>query len=169
MQTNDHVMISVLPVSKFRQYREYIGSVCVQWGYLELCVERVLAAMRGNGNVVAYEAMIRPNVIAVETEIPKSNLIEDQKKNLAAALEAIKRLYVDRHRVIHGLWGLASDGEVHSIYFQATKKKREVVPGQRMTLEDLRDIKWKIVNVRRALETYMADGGEITLREDEEG
>jgi hypothetical protein len=159
--------LSVLPVSRFGVYREYIGSVCVQWGFLELSVERVLSELKGDGQVLAYEDMMGQNIKAIKNLLPTSKLNDAAKKALVSILDDIGTMQDDRNRIIHGLWGFTDTGEVHSVFLTTNKEKRKLIaPGREMKLEDLHAFKWKIVHARRALKPFVADGDVIEIKDD---
>jgi hypothetical protein len=146
-------------LSDKRAMREQIGAVCIHWSLLELMVERLIANLQGNRNVVTYHAPIKTRIEVLE-KLARKHLPASADK-IAAIARTIKDLTAERDRVVHGIWGIdeANAPMRMSLHLKAKKGKPRARP---METEDIRDLKLRIWQTYRQLEQF-ADRGKIMI------
>jgi hypothetical protein len=131
--------------------RQEIGAVCVHWSLLELMVERVIANLQGTPGIATYQEDLGHRRRTLKKIANKHlSLSEAQKATIRAAAGDIKILAEERHRIIHGLWGMNARGEVVSI-FPRTDKKPQARP---MDREAIRAVKLQTFRVIKQLEPF---------------
>lgn len=143
------------------QMRQAIGGVCVHWAILELSVERVISNLRGDPGVVTYQedmghALDTMKKLARESE----HLIQEQKNEIVDLAGKIKTLAQERHRVVHGLWGMDTAGQIHSLF---PRSKPHEMPGRPMTEAEVVEIKRRVWRTGKALQKFASATQSVAL------
>jgi|SRR5688572_8108041 len=146
--------------------REAIGGVCVHWALLELTVERVLSHLTGEGGVLLYESDLGKNLERLLTLTEASNSLDaTQKSEIRNLVGDVRSLRNERHRIVHGLWGKDGNGYIHSVFAAI---KRDVEPVVPITVEDIRQVKLKVIFLGKALRNYVDPADQIVIKWDKD-
>lgn len=129
--------------------REQIASVVIHWSMLELVVERVIANLEGQGGIVTFKENLPQRLTSLK-KLAKARLPSEQAIEISRISGDIKILSDERHRVVHGLWGLDANGDVVSIYHRHKRGTRD----RPMNAQHIRQIKLLIWDKIRRLRKF---------------
>ncbi len=129
--------------------RAQIGAVCIHWSLLELMVERVIANLGGSSQIVTYTEDLAHRLDTLK-KLAKAKLSANDVEDLRKIRSEISRLKEERHRIVHGLWGLDTNGNIASI-FPRTKSQKLEKP---MTTQDVRTVKLEIWQANAELKKF---------------
>src|SRR5262249_52484136 len=134
--------------------RGAIGALCVHWALLELAVERVIANLEGNPQVIAYSEDLAHRTETLKDLAKSSGLTPAQKTTLCSLASDIKQLGHDRHRYVHCLWGLDASGNLISL-FPRTKVGEQ---GEPASAAQIRQTKLKTWQLTKKLLQFVEKG-----------
>lgn len=144
-----------------RSLRNAIGGVCIHWALLELSVERVLSHLEEGSAVLRYNAQLGGNLAKLSKLVDLSSKLTDaQKQDLSNVIAKVREISEERHRVVHGLWGTDENGMLHSIFPNISRK---AVPTKPMSVEDIRQVKLRILEVGKRLRNYVDSSSEVRI------
>jgi ribosome biogenesis SPOUT family RNA methylase Rps3 len=141
-----------------RAMREQIGAVCIQWSLLELMVERVIANLQGDRNVVAFNGSVTDRIKFLE-KLARKRLPKSAEK-IAAIASTIENLSAERHRVVHGLWAIDEDNAI--VWSIVLGAKSPQPRAKQMETKAIRDLKLRIWQTYQQLEQF-ADQGKVVI------
>lgn len=103
-----------------------IGEVCVQWSILELQVERLIWHLSGvgpkEGRLITAKEDITPRLKRLK-KLAAEKLIATEAEEIRKLAGDIKEAKKDRHRVVHGLYGVDAHNAFHAINYREKAPK----------------------------------------------
>lgn len=132
--------------------RGAIGALCVHWALLELSVERVIANLKGNPGIVTYSEDLGHRTDTLKRLAKASSaLLAGESNTLCILASEIKKLCHERHRYVHGLWGLDIDGSLINIFPRA----KDGAPARPATPAAIRLVKLRAFSLHKQLLTFV--------------
>ncbi len=140
--------------------RDAIGAVCMHWGLLELMLERVVAFQTNYSTEVQFTSDFSKNLEALERRIKQEDAQPILRQVVQELVDKARELREDRHRIAHGLWHIAANGDIISFFPQL---KRKVVPERTMTIEQIHDIKRAIFDLSMRFRQFAEASDSVIL------